>query len=182
MSQHPRKPVRPENDEVIHEVGKEKDSEDVWILRMTKKSAKLTLLIALLFTTDTLLPTATYDEECVEFIFEGNTLKKAKTESRTFGVAPEHVHPRQFGEGKIRLQVSALTRQVTSYSLETENYGSEYFPFFSIHRYIYLMYLVLLFSISQLVFPLPSFPRFALWVFSIGCIFAYLLVYVSSTF
>lgn len=181
MSHHPRKPVRPQKDEVIHEVGKEADSEDVWILRMTKKSAKLTLLLALIFTVDNLLPTSIYEEECIEFIFEGNELKKAKTESRTFGVAPEHIHPRQFGEGTVQLHVSAITRQVTSYSLEAEAYGTVYFPFFSIHRYIYLMYLVLLFSVMQLAFPLSSFPRFGLWIFSIGCIFGYLLVYVSST-
>ncbi|MFT5053732.1 MAG: hypothetical protein ACI97X_000752, partial [Oceanospirillaceae bacterium] len=42
MSQHPFKPNRPDKDEVIHKVGEEKDSEDLWIIRMTKKSAKLT--------------------------------------------------------------------------------------------------------------------------------------------
>ena len=182
MSQHPFKPSRPNKDEVIHEVGKEQDSEDVWILRMTKKSAKLTLLLALMFTADNLLSTSVYEEECIEFIFEGNELKKAKTESRTFGLAPEHSHPRQLDKGVLRLQVSQLSRQVRSYSLEVENFEVEHTPYFSVFTYAYLMYLVLLFSIAQLTLPLSSFPRFGLWIFSIGCIFAYLLVYLSSSF
>ncbi len=181
MTQQPWRSERPKVDEVIHEVGKEKDSEDIWILRMTKKSAKLTLFIAAIFVADNILPTSTHEEKCVEFIFEGNELKKAKTESRVFLVAPEHIHPRQFGEGVINIEISQITRQVVSYSLESEKFRNTYLPFFKVHRYIYLMYLVFLFSLAQLIVPLPSFPRFGLWVFSIGCIFAYLLVYVSST-
>jgi hypothetical protein len=182
MSKHPVKSDQPEKDEVIHEVGKKMDSEDLWILKLTKKSAKLTLLIAFLFTADNLLPTSVYEEECIEFIFQRNELKKAKTESRTFTLAQEHVNPRQLGEGLLRIHVSPLLRQVKSYSLEAEGHNVVYFPFFSVYHYIFLMYLVLLFSVIQLAFPLTSFPRFGLWVFSIGCIFAYLLVYVSSAF
>ena len=158
------------------------DSEDLWILKLTKKSAKLTLLIAVLFTADNILPTSSLDEQCIEFIFEEGELIKAKTGSRTFTLAQEHIHPRQLGNGFLRLTVSPIMRHVKSYSLKSEGHLTEYFPFFSVYQYVYLMYLVLVFSALQLVAPLTSLPRFGLWIFSMACILSYLVIYVSSTY
>ena len=181
MKNHPWKSERPVDDEVIHVVTQEPDPEDQWIIKMTKRSAKLLLLIGLLFSSEHLLPTKAEESPIIEFIYEGNELTRAKTETREFRVAPEHMHPRQFGEGNVILHVGPIMSQVRHYTLENEAHELEHSPHFSAHQYAYLMYLVLIFALIQLMFTLKSFPRFAMWVTSIGCILAYLAAYLSST-
>lgn len=159
----------------------ELDQEDIWIIGMTRKSAKLTIVIALFFVADNWLPVSSVEEHAQEFIFEGNVLSKVRTDSRTFSVAPEHYSTQYFDNGSVRIDIAPLTRQVRSYALETEGYASLHFPSVGIHGYIYLMYLLLIFSIAQLTVRFSSFHMLALWVFGLGCLLSYTLVFLSST-
>ena len=181
MKDLPWKAERPLKDEVVHDVKDEQDPEDVWIVKMTKRSAKLTVLIGLLFSSEHFLPSKVAEEPIIEFIYDGNALKGAITESREFVLAPEHMHPGQIGDEPVKIYSGPILNQVRYYTLTHENHEWEHQPQFSVNRHAYLMYIVLLSSLAQMILPLESFPRFGMWVVSIGCIVGYLLVYLSSS-